>query len=374
MFKLKTFWKIVSVFALFLFISQSTIFASENQIFLENLPGLDIVVNETNFDSTSGEQLSNYINWIIKTSVILGSILAVAYIIFGGITYMTTDSFSNKTEGRENVRNAIGGLIFLIGGYLIFIQINPDILNVNFSTAAGRVEIQAGEMDLGLDRDDPDNYNDIKDENVRNGYDNDRCVNLLGLLSSFTESGILEECNELRSSDEFKDKETTSCAKRNWTGGALPDFLDITTTYCFSYKSGSVEEQNQCIKSLGENTTCSPCRSNTGACGILENTLKGHIVSKKYNPGARVQFCAYDGEAQYKRDYQCLKGTKIDETKYIMQGSMPCEHNKCENSFNILKELNNWPSSCTYKLVYKKYDKDLSNSEFWIYTNKETCK
>ena len=123
---------------------------ANGEIFLENLPGLDII-DSNSFDSNSGEQLKFYINWIIRTSVILGSMLAVGFIIFGGITYMTTDSFSGKSEGKEHLTNAIGGLIFLIGGYLIFIQINPNILNIDFSTASGRVEIVAQQMSINLE-------------------------------------------------------------------------------------------------------------------------------------------------------------------------------------------------------------------------------
>jgi hypothetical protein len=93
-------------------------------------------------------------------------ILAVGFIIFGGITYMTTDSFSGKQEGREHLTNAVGGLIFLIGGYLIFIQINPNILNVNFNTADGRVEAVAGQVDVtggeDVELDNPDNFDNFR--------------------------------------------------------------------------------------------------------------------------------------------------------------------------------------------------------------------
>ena len=43
------------------------------------------------------------------------------------------------------------GLIFLIGGYIIFLEINPNILNIDFSTASGRVEIEARDGIVTLD-------------------------------------------------------------------------------------------------------------------------------------------------------------------------------------------------------------------------------
>jgi glucose uptake protein GlcU len=81
---------------------------------------------------------------MIQTSIIFGSILAVIYIIIGGVTYMTTDSFSKKSEGKEYITNAIMGLVFLISGYLIFFHINPNILNLNLSAA--QIDISADEV------------------------------------------------------------------------------------------------------------------------------------------------------------------------------------------------------------------------------------
>jgi len=102
--------------------------------------------------------------------------LAVGFIIFGGITYMTTDSFSGKSEGKEHLTNALGGLIFLIGGYLIFIQINPNILNIDFSTASGRVEIIAQQMEISLESlDNADNCEALKADFRKKGYNEERC-------------------------------------------------------------------------------------------------------------------------------------------------------------------------------------------------------
>jgi hypothetical protein len=116
--------------------------------------------------------------------------LAVGFIIFGGITYMTTDSFSGKTEGKEHLTNAIGGLIFLIGGYLIFLQINPNILNIDFSTASGMVDIEAS--DIGIfkynDPDSGNDYSNIRDKLKEMGYTEEVCSSILkdGITEVFT--------------------------------------------------------------------------------------------------------------------------------------------------------------------------------------------
>jgi hypothetical protein len=66
-------------------------------------------------------------------SVIIGSILAVAFIVIGGAQYMTTDMYQKKTAGKERIKNAVLGLVFLIAGYLIFSEINPRILTLDFN-------------------------------------------------------------------------------------------------------------------------------------------------------------------------------------------------------------------------------------------------
>jgi hypothetical protein len=134
--------------------------------------------------------------------------------------------------------------------------------------------------------------------------------------------------------------------------------------YCFSYKSGEVEKQNSCIKALGENTECNPCRDNAGTCDTLKEYLKRKIVNYVYESGVRIQFCAYEGNAKSKKDYQCLKGKKIDQSKYLRQGSISCTNETCERYFNQLKKKNNWPDSCDYKLGYKKYTGYEKKDEF----------
>ncbi len=150
-------------------------YQKKNSIFLENLPGLENLESETKTAFKEGgntaKPLRMYINWIIKTSVILGSMLAVALIIYGGIKYMTSVAFTGKTEGKEYLTNALGGLIFLIGGYIIFIQINPNILKLNFNAAAAAINIEVSDQYLNMgEAEEPDlssvNAGDITEGSV----------------------------------------------------------------------------------------------------------------------------------------------------------------------------------------------------------------
>ena len=77
-------------------------------------------------------------------------------------------------EDLPNLTNAVGGLIFLIAGYLIFQEINPNILNIDFSTASGRVNISASEIDINLNVIKGD-YDTVTRELRRQGYANETC-------------------------------------------------------------------------------------------------------------------------------------------------------------------------------------------------------
>jgi hypothetical protein len=132
---------------------------------------------------------------------------------------MTTDSFSGKSEGKEHLTNAVMGLIFLIGGYLIFLQINPNILNIDFSSASGMVKVDAKDIYLGLDPLDANNYEKLRAAHVAAGLDGEKCANPFGAV---TDSGILENCNELRESEEFRNKNPTACERKRYSGGVLP--------------------------------------------------------------------------------------------------------------------------------------------------------
>ncbi|MCI5108674.1 MAG: pilin [Candidatus Pacebacteria bacterium] len=70
--------------------------------------------------------------WI---EVIIGitGILAVIWIVIGGVQYMTTDSFENKKDGKKKIQDALLGLLLAISAWLILYTINENILNINLN-------------------------------------------------------------------------------------------------------------------------------------------------------------------------------------------------------------------------------------------------
>lgn len=73
--------------------------------------------------------ISDFIPNVIKLMIGLAAGLAVIYIIFGGIQYMSTDAVGKKSEGRKTVNNAVLGLLMAISSYTILYTINPRLVN-----------------------------------------------------------------------------------------------------------------------------------------------------------------------------------------------------------------------------------------------------
>ena len=86
--------------------------------------------------------LPEMLNNVFQISIRLGAILAVLRIAYAGYLYMgSEDMWSTKTAAKEVFRNAIIGLLVLLGVWLILHQIDPRILNLNIlqSSSSGTV-------------------------------------------------------------------------------------------------------------------------------------------------------------------------------------------------------------------------------------------
>ena len=94
-------------------------FGQEPFVPLAPLPGL-----------TDKPDLTSYVNAGIRIGIGLAALLAVIMIVIGGIEYMGSDSFSQKDEGKKRITAAVGGLVLILGSFLILNIINPDLVRV----------------------------------------------------------------------------------------------------------------------------------------------------------------------------------------------------------------------------------------------------
>ena len=64
-------------------------------------------------------------------------------IVVAGVTYMTTDSFQGKSEGKDKLMKAIGGVLLALFSWIILYTLNPGLLN--FDLKINQAKIAAGE-------------------------------------------------------------------------------------------------------------------------------------------------------------------------------------------------------------------------------------
>jgi Type IV secretion system pilin len=83
-----------------------------------------------------GGDFGQVVNSIYKLSIRIGGAVAVAMFVYGGIMYMV-QPFGIAGEGiskaKERMQNAVLGLLMLLATWIIFNQINPDILNLKIN-------------------------------------------------------------------------------------------------------------------------------------------------------------------------------------------------------------------------------------------------
>jgi len=79
----------------------------------------------------SSGSLPAFFNAIFTTAISVGAILAVLEIAYAGWEYMSSDLLGKKNDAKDRIRNAVMGLMLLLGIWIILNQINPDILNLN---------------------------------------------------------------------------------------------------------------------------------------------------------------------------------------------------------------------------------------------------
>ncbi len=74
--------------------------------------------------------LSGYIIGVFFLAIGLSSVLAVVVIIYGGILYMSSDAYFQKSEGKAIIQRTLWGIVIIILSYLILQTINSNLLKI----------------------------------------------------------------------------------------------------------------------------------------------------------------------------------------------------------------------------------------------------
>lgn len=96
---------------------------------LEPLPGQPPASGSLSF--------AHYVNNIFTLSIVIGAMLAVAALVFSGITYMISEAIPQKDWAKRKLRQALWALLILLGSYLILSTVNPNLVVFNFDSGIG---------------------------------------------------------------------------------------------------------------------------------------------------------------------------------------------------------------------------------------------
>ncbi len=124
--RLRTFGKlIIAVSVVFLLCQTSFVLALEIQY--PDIPGAVSPENLANYPAK--DQLGHYVNYLYHFSLIIGVLVALAVITYGGISYLTSGGMVAKAlEGRKWISAGLIGLFILLGSWVILFTINPQLI------------------------------------------------------------------------------------------------------------------------------------------------------------------------------------------------------------------------------------------------------
>ncbi len=90
------------------------------------IPGLELGAAKQEEGSVTVPFLAQYIAGSYRYAIAIALVAAMIMVVYGGFRYLLGSAFSDVQRGKEIIRDAIGGLIILLGGYLILRTINPE--------------------------------------------------------------------------------------------------------------------------------------------------------------------------------------------------------------------------------------------------------
>jgi len=76
-------------------------------------------------------ELTDYIGYIYLFALGAVGVVALGALVFGGLTYMLSDTLTSKEEAKKWIWGAIGGIVLGFASYLILNTINPDLVKIN---------------------------------------------------------------------------------------------------------------------------------------------------------------------------------------------------------------------------------------------------
>ncbi len=102
---------------------------------------------------TKATSLGEYINYIFSLAIIIGVLITIGVLIYGGFLYLSsTGKPEQMKEATDRIFAAFLGLVILLGSYLILNTVNPQLTIIKTKL----VRIERGVILTDPNKDDPD--------------------------------------------------------------------------------------------------------------------------------------------------------------------------------------------------------------------------
>jgi len=82
---------------------------------------------------TGSTNLSAYLSQMYRIAVTVGGLLAVVFLVVGGIRYMLAEAGIKIQDAKDQMYKAVWGLLIVVGSYLVLWSINPALVQFNLS-------------------------------------------------------------------------------------------------------------------------------------------------------------------------------------------------------------------------------------------------
>lgn len=108
-------------------VSDSTPFESLTPRLGVQIPGLTLSEATKNEDAVNVPFLAEYINGVYRYLIGIVLIVAIVMLVYGGFRYLIGSAIDDVSKGKAIIRDALIGMLLVIGAYTILNTVNPDL-------------------------------------------------------------------------------------------------------------------------------------------------------------------------------------------------------------------------------------------------------
>ncbi len=322
---------------------------------IEPIPCIDGTGNGCENGLINNVNVDTYIAYIFKIAIALAGFLAVVMIIYGGFTYMLSESITSKSGAKDTIKNAVLGLLGALSSFLILQTIDPRLVNIN--TTIPKIQVKD---DSSVDRFANQLSSDIRE---LSSNDRDNVAKIQSEIDKLTEQekiidqkiankeGNREDLDIEKYQIENKIKEKKSEAVKTTA-------LSLGGTY-FQLAYDTINKDNRTKDNI--NLTL---QTYTDVIDTKLNLYKNQMDSLQNPNGSKEidmmkQF--YLEQIKYEVDFSS-KVKDIANNSISSQGSLEIVRSEKE-SLNKFLDLYKDPSKDPYYQKYKAYPEALSRYE-----------